>query len=170
MSAEHPALLNTHFPVILSLGGTLLLILWWAVSRMAWKLPWDPPILPQPHWPPGSGEGVEQSPPHRPLGRPLVMPARLDIRPHTAVAWRLPARGWGLPSQARSSRPALPLEPPRLHPFPVLWPLCPRSQGRVLPWRSEARPQTKQNGFPGASDSCPTWGGRRGGFSRSAFS
>ena len=44
---------------------------WWAVGRMAQKLPWDPPTLPQPHWPPGSGEGVEQSPPHRPLGRPL---------------------------------------------------------------------------------------------------
>lgn len=28
------------------------------------------------------------------------------------------------------------------------WPLCPGSQGRVLPWRSEAGPQTKQGGFP----------------------
>lgn len=106
----------------------------------------------------------------KPLGRPLVMPARLDVRTHTAVAWRPLARGWGLPSQARSSLPALPPEPPRPHPFPVLWPLCPRSQGRVLPWRSEAGPQTKQSGFPGASDSCPTRGGRRGGFSRSVFS
>ena len=48
------------------------------------------------------------------------MPARLGVRPHTAVAWRPQDRGWGLSSQARSSGPALPPEPPRPRPFTLL--------------------------------------------------
>lgn len=96
-----------------------------------------------------------------PPGRPLVMPARLDVRPHTAVAWRPPARGWGLSSQARSSGPALLRSLLGLVPS-LSWPLCPKSQGRVLPWRSEARPQTKQGGFPEPlTDAQPGEGGDR---------